>query len=314
MERHPGLHENRTFLSRRRRVIVNSPTHTWPLVSIIIPYYNQPEFVLEAVASARQQTYRNIELIVVDDGSEIAARTILGDVDDVTILRTDNRGVSAARNLGFQHSSGRFIVFLDSDDRLMPCAVDAHLRAFRDCPAAGLTFGPVKHIDETGKGIRRAHICRPRDAYFFTFLESNPIASPGAAMISREAFIRAGLFNEAFAGVEDYDLYLRISRSIPLAQHKCCTLEYRKHNASVSRNREKILQGVLAVLDLLEPVLNDSERRRLTHARRRWRHQLRQSPTWASRLWSVYFNVRAVSNVPIRHWLWKVKPPENSCR
>jgi glycosyltransferase involved in cell wall biosynthesis len=100
---------------------------SYPLVSVIIPYYKQERFVAETVSSVTRQTYPNLEIIVVDDGSPVPASSVLPGGNDVQILRTVNRGCPAARNFGFQRSSGEYLVFLDSDDRLSPGALEAHV-------------------------------------------------------------------------------------------------------------------------------------------------------------------------------------------
>jgi glycosyltransferase involved in cell wall biosynthesis len=105
------------------RFSVSKPSY--PLVSVIIPYYKQERFVAETVRSAQQQTYPNFEIIVVDDGSPVPASSVLPESSDVLVLRTDHRGFPAAtRNFGFKQSSGEYLVFLDSDDRLSPGALD----------------------------------------------------------------------------------------------------------------------------------------------------------------------------------------------
>jgi glycosyltransferase involved in cell wall biosynthesis len=76
-----------------------------PLVSVIISYYKQGGFIAETVRSVQQQTYPNIEIIVVDDGSPVLASSVLAESSDVRILRTENRGCPAARNFGFRQSS-----------------------------------------------------------------------------------------------------------------------------------------------------------------------------------------------------------------
>jgi O-antigen/teichoic acid export membrane protein/glycosyltransferase involved in cell wall biosynthesis len=273
-----------------------------PLVSVIIPYYNQPAFVAEAVLSAKRQTYPNVEIIVVDDGSIIPADTLLERGGEVTILRTENHGVSAARNLGFRKSSGEFLVFLDSDDRLMPGSIEAHLQALEDHPEAGLSFGPTRIINQDGAEVRPAHICRPRRQYFLPLLESNLIGSPGAAMMRRESFVMAGMFNESFSMGEDYDLYLRIARQRPLVRHTFCTLEYREHSSNTSQAQEKMLLGTMLVLDHLESALTPSERKKLTHARRRWIHEFRPNSTLTYRLMNLYYSFRTMWNVPIRSY------------
>jgi glycosyltransferase involved in cell wall biosynthesis len=274
-----------------------------PRVSIIIPYYNphhnQPPFLAESVLSAKRQTYPNVEIIVVDDGSVTPAEPVLQQFSDLVVLRTENRGVSAARNLGFQRSSGDFLIFLDHDDRLMPGTIEAHLQAHRDHPDAGLSFGATRIIDRAGKEVRQAHICRPRKNYFLMLLEGNPIGSPGAAMIRRAAFVAAGRFNEAVSMGEDYDLYLRIARRVRLVQHSHCVLEYREHSANTSLDQERMLASTMVVLNQIEPCLSDAERKRLPHARRRWRHLFRRKPTLGYRLKSLYYSCRAMGGVPL---------------
>lgn len=286
----------------RGSLIMSTADILKPLVSIIIPYYNQPQFVAEAVQSAMKQNYPSVEIIVVDDGSMIPAESLLEQGAGITIVRTENRGVSAARNLGFRKSSGEFLIFLDSDDRLMPGAIDAHLRALEDHPGAGLSFGPTKIIDHDGLEIRPAHICRPRKQYFLPLLESNLIGSPGAVMMRRESFVAAGMFNESFSMGEDYDLYLRIARQRPLVRHTFCTLEYREHGSNTSLAEEQMLRGTMLVLDHLESALTASERKKLTHARRRWEHQFRRNSTFTYRLWNLYYSFRTMWNVPFRYY------------
>jgi glycosyltransferase involved in cell wall biosynthesis len=271
-------------------------------VSVIIPYYNQPAYLAETVSSVEEQTYPNIEIIVVDDGSAVPADSILPQGSGIQIIRTENRGVSAARNLGFQRCSGDYLIFLDSDDRLCPGAVAAHLRELCGNPEAGLSFGPNRAIDQNGLEIRPPHICRPRKDYFRMLLEGNPIGSPGAAMIRRTAFVAAGRFNECVSMGEDYDLYLRIARQWPLVQHDICVLEYREHSANTSRAQEQMLMSTMVVLDLIEPRLSDSERRRLSHGRRRWKHVFRRKTTLAYRLMDLYYSLRAMSGVPFSNY------------
>jgi glycosyltransferase involved in cell wall biosynthesis len=272
-----------------------------PLVSIIIPYFNHPAYLAETVESARRQTYSNVEIIVVDDGSAAPADSILGSSDEVLLIRTENRGVSSARNVGFQNSSGEYLIFLDADDRLMPVAVEAHLRAFDSNPGAGMTFAPVQLIDGEGKETETPRICRPRKDYFLMLLESNPIACPGSTMISRAAFIEAGLFDLSLRNAEDYHLYLKLARRRPVVQHYACVAEYRKHTGGKSNNKERMIAAVSAIFDQLEndPSLSPSQRRTLFRGRNRWMHSFRPQETIGYRLRSLYYSFRAMLTVPI---------------
>jgi glycosyltransferase involved in cell wall biosynthesis len=284
-----------------------------PLVSVIIAYYEQEGFIAETVRSVQQQTYSHFEIIVVDDGSPVPARSVLPENNGVRIFRTENRGCPAARNFGFQQSSGDFLVFLDSDDRLTPGAIEAHLKEFAECPAAALSFGAQRFIDEHSREIRAPHNCRPRKNYFLMLLEGNPIGTPGAAMIRREAFIEAGRFDESVRIVEDYPLYLRLAKRHPIVQSPACVIDYRFHTNSMSRDKEAMFKGIMRALDQLEAEteLTATERQRLRHGRRRWQHEFRPKETLAYRLEGLYFRFRAMLTVPLRSY-FRSSPAEGT--
>ena len=209
-----------------------------------------------------------------------------------------------ARNFGFQQSSGDFLVFLDSDDRLTPGALEAHLKSFTERPEAALSFGAQRFIDEFGRELRPPHICRPRKNYFLMLLEGNPIGTPGATMIRREAFIEAGLFDGSLRIVEDYPLYLRLARKHPFVRSDFCVVDYRFLANSMSRDKEGMFKGIMRALDQLEAeaTLTPLERRRLNHGRGRWRHEFRPDKTLAYYLEGLYYRFRAMLTVPLRSY------------
>lgn len=222
--------------------------YSMPLVSVIITSYNQRRFVLESIYSAQRQTYPNTEVIVVDDGSTDGSLELLKPLHGVQVISQSNRGVSAARNRGFQESSGEYIVFLDGDDRLAPDAVHAHVQAIRRETAAGLVFGARGLIDSQGSVVSKPYLCFPRRDYFRMFLECNPIQCPAAAMFSREALLLAGPFDADMEPAEDYDMFLRVSYSFHVLRHPAMIAEYRKHGESASQRRDIMLRSSLAVL------------------------------------------------------------------
>lgn len=292
---------------------VRMPIPWPPLVSIVIPYFNHTAYLGEAVTSALRQSYPNLEIVIVDDGSEVPADAIL-DFDAlareyptrrVTLFRIPNGGVAAARNHGFRHCSGDYLVFLDSDDRLMQGAIESHLKVLDANPEAGMAFGPASIIDEHGRQTRPARICRPRTSYFLMLLESNPIACPGSTMMRRQAFIDAGCFNESFRNAEDYHLYLRMARQRPIARHKVTVVEYRKHSGGKSQNKEKMIAAVLRILDEFDDssVLTPAERKRLRHGRRRWIHEYLPESTLLYQMRELYFRFRAMLTVKVRYYI-----------
>jgi glycosyltransferase involved in cell wall biosynthesis len=281
-----------------------------PLVSVIIPYYRQERFLAETLQSVKQQSYPRVEIIVVDDGSPLPASSILQEDADLLVLRTENHGCPTARNFGFRQSSGEYLLFLDSDDLLPPGAVEAHVKALREHPAAALSFGAQRIIDEDGKMMCPPHVCRPRKDYFLKLLEGNPIGCPGAAMIRRDAFIEAGLFDESLRIVEDYPLYLRLARRHPFVRQSSCVVDYRFHRNSLSQDKERMLKGVLDALDRFEAEakLTPRQRRSLRYGRRRWVHEFRPSKTFTYRLHGVYYSFHAMLGVPLRSYF----SPHNS--
>jgi O-antigen/teichoic acid export membrane protein len=270
-----------------------------PLVSIIIPYYRQETFVYATLESAKLQSYRNIEIIVVDDGSPISAHSVLGDDPGIKLLRIENQGVAAARNAGFRASSGEFILFLDSDDLLEIDAVDAHLAAFSAKPSAALSFGALRNIDKHGRETRPAHVCRERKSYVRSFLSSNPIGCPGAAMIRRKVLMDVGGFDEEFRWCEDYLLYLRIVTTMSIVRHTRCVVAYRQHEQGMSRNRSAMLAFTMKALDQIEESLPPADRQWLRYGRRRWTHAFVGKPGIAHQLRGFYYRFRAMLTVPL---------------
>jgi glycosyltransferase involved in cell wall biosynthesis len=279
-----------------------------PLVSVIIPFYKQEAYLAETVASVARDDYPKVEMIVVDDGSPISAATVLaGDSNlaEATIIRTENRGLSAARNLGFRYSSGEFLLFLDSDDRLVPGAIESHVKTLTDNPDAALSFGNTSSIDERGIQMQAVHGCRPRSDYFLKLLEINMIATPGAALIRRDAFLEANLFDESFRMVEDYRLYLKIARRHRLALNERWVLERRIHHNNMSKDLEPMLAATMTALDKVEAeeILTWRERRRLSYGRRHWTHVYRPTTSLMYRLRSLYFDVHSMLTVSPLNYL-----------
>ena len=281
----------------------NSPTQPnapagapGPLVSVVIPYYMQQDFIAKTVLSAKAQTYPFVEVIVVDDGSPVPAGPALAGIEGVQLFRTENHGCPSTRNYGFSMSQGEYLLFLDGDDLLRPDAVEAHLYAFKANPDAGLSFGAVSIIDKEGRQTQPPHVCRPRRDYFLMLLESNPIWSPGATLIRREAFEQAGRFNHGLnVQVDDYDLYLRLARLRPFARHSQWVLEYRLHGNNVSKDQEKMLSGTLGVLDGLERSgkLTPAQANRLRYGRQRWLHVFRPRKTLRYRIATLLYAMRS---------------------
>lgn len=126
-----------------------------PDVSIVIPCYNSERFVSETVLSALNQSYQNIEIIFVDDGSTDDSAKIVSGFNDprITILKKNNTGVSDSRNCGFNNSTGEYVLFLDADDIISPDFLEKRIQHLKQHPEHSFCFSTVIKIDEIGDTI-----------------------------------------------------------------------------------------------------------------------------------------------------------------
>src|SRR5688500_36918 len=120
-----------------------------PLVSVIIPCYNHAKFLPEAIVSVRQQTYRNIEIIVVDDGSSDNTRQVSQTFPDVKYIYQKNQRLTAASDTVIDHSIGEYLVFLDADDLLYPTAIETNLKQLQNKPSFAFASGWHDKVNES---------------------------------------------------------------------------------------------------------------------------------------------------------------------
>jgi glycosyltransferase involved in cell wall biosynthesis len=159
--------------------------------SVIVPIYNQGQFVADAVQSVVEQSFQDWELIVVDDGSTDGGGDRARRFADkrVRVLRQDNRGVMAARKCGLDASSGDGVIFLDGDDRLRPDALARFAHAFEKQPEAGVAYGDRVLIDESGRifGSERGAMLNPRPSgdVLERLISRDFLSTPGQACIKR---------------------------------------------------------------------------------------------------------------------------------
>jgi glycosyltransferase involved in cell wall biosynthesis len=198
----------------------------WPLVSVIIPVYNRASTVGRAVESVLRQTYRPLEVIVVDDGStDGTAESLAAYGDKIILIRQPNGGPSSARNTGVRHSKGIFIAFLDSDDTWEPAKLEFQVRLLIlggekvpccVCNARNIVGGESIEtsfeIAGVGSGLAEGYWLNPADLIASRFLLFNQVVA-----IRRAAFEKVGGFKESMRVLEDHDLAFRLSLLGPWA-------------------------------------------------------------------------------------------------
>lgn len=227
-----------------------------PLISVVIPCYNQGHFLDEAVKSAASTTYR-VEVIVVDDGSTDDTPAVAARWASIHYVRQENRGLAAARNRGLEAAAGDLVIFLDADDHLLPGGIDAGARALAANPGCAMAYGRCVMMGPDGTVWPTPQQRRVLSGHFAVLLRTNPIWMPAMAIFRRPALTEAGGFAAGFDGSADYDLYLRIARAHPVHDHGVLVAAYRRHDASMSGSAQRMLQDTLAVMHRHRP--NDDE-------------------------------------------------------
>ncbi len=190
-----------------------------PQVSVIIPSHNRRDFIREAIASVVAQTYRDFEIIVVDDGSDDDTHTVVEEFSRsspvVRYVFQSNQGVSAARNHGVALSSSQFLAFLDSDDVWQPSKLESQIAFLTTHPEASIC-----HTEEIWlrNGVRVNPRNKHRKASGDIFARSLELClvSPSAVMLRRTLFEQMGGFDPDLPACEDYDLWLRIAAIMPI--------------------------------------------------------------------------------------------------
>lgn len=234
-------------------------------VSIVIPAYNCEHFIVETLQSAQQQTYRDIEIIVVDDGSTDATAERVRELDgSIRYIRQENSGGgSRPRNTAIRAASGDLIALLDSDDLMLPDHLE-HLVALLEAhPEIDLAFSDYRNF--RGEEVHPPHstACTrfarapktklgehlysvPRSVTFHTLFLENPL-TPSATVFRRHLVEKIGWFDETVTHSEDIDFFFRAARVSDFGYVDRPTILRRLHSQSLSANSVKMLTGQLTV-------------------------------------------------------------------
>lgn len=230
---------------------------TPPLISVAIPAYNHAHYIETCLTSVYNQTYPNIELVIIDDGSQDDTRI---QIDSFlaqhanrfahTVFRSrPNRGVSATSNEAIESCNGEWVHLLGSDDVIYPDKIQRQcyfIQQWND-PALALVYADADYLDETGRVLPKRQGQRPasepdHSAYQWLFLH-NPITNPTLAL-KRDAFLNLGGFDESLR-LEDWDCWLRLSTRHAIARVPEILAGYRYHPHNTSHNQQLMLHAML---------------------------------------------------------------------
>lgn len=185
------------------------------LVSIIIPTFNRSTVVLRAINSVLKQTYKNFELIVVDDGStddtELQLQTLIAN-NSIQYYKKTNAGVASARNFGVSKARGQWFAFLDSDDEWLPHKLQEQMTYLKDKTHLSIVYGEEIWM-RNGVRVNQKKIHQKFGGWIFEKCIEQCFIAPSSVLIAKKLFEEMKGFDENFVVCEDYDLWLKISSS-----------------------------------------------------------------------------------------------------
>jgi hypothetical protein len=253
-------------ISLRRRWRAARDERLQRLVSVVVPCFNQAHFLSEALESVLTQSYPDIEVVVVDDGSTDNTAAVVSRFPTVRYVRQDNAGAAAARNTGLRITNGDLLTFLDADDALHPDAIAVGVDALRQHPSAAFVFGHAVLSMDDGGDAPPPHRPSFDDDYHARLLAGCPIVSNASVMFRRAAFQAVGPFDASLRHLEDYDLYHRIVRSYPVHCHGQVVALYRRHGGNAtSAGGVRALRDAMEVLGRQAPHLGSDPALRAAH-------------------------------------------------
>lgn len=177
-----------------------------PLVSIITPCFNSHSTIMETIRSVKNQSYQNIEHIVIDDGSTEPIKNVIQTyLSNIIFLQQDNMGVSAARNNAVKHAQGEILVFLDADDLIDSTYIEKVVQSFELQPNIAMVACYVSEIGRSKNKIKIKPFCQESFYYHNNLF-------PSIIAVSKVLFEKVQGYNENLKVCEDWDLYLRISQ------------------------------------------------------------------------------------------------------
>jgi len=245
------------------------------LVSVVVPTHDRKEFLEDSVESVLQQTYPELELIVVDGGSTDGTLEFLGSIADerLRVVAHDHPlGLGAARNAGLEASSGEYVVFLDDDDRLLEGAIAALVEAIRDRPRNcagvytahrnvyesdgrdhGRTVGDNDPDRATGgddeKRVAGGKVERYEDA---------SIGGPSCTLIRSEVVDEVGRFDESFSAHEDSDFWIRLFSEFHMVALDRVLYERRYHDGQMTTDTGAMLRAKTRLLEKHDDRFSDA--------------------------------------------------------
>ena len=223
-----------------------------PLVTVVIPTYNRADYIAETIESVLSQTYRNIEVIVIDDGStDGTAQVVAPFIPRVSYVQQENAERGASRNHGLRLARGKYVAFLDSDDVWLPTKVADDVAYLEARPDVGLIHTDAVIIDAVGRELRVLRLKAPSGRVTGALLERNFVTM--ATHLARASLVRdIGGFREEreLSGSEDWEMWVRLSLLTNIAYLPRVSAKLRTHPGNTMTNASAMRRSMNAAARL----------------------------------------------------------------
>ena len=223
-----------------------------PRVSVIIPTYQRPMFLREAIGSVLNQTFQDFELIIVDDASNDNTRELVRSFTDKRIYylcHENNKGGSAARNTGIRNAEGEYIAFLDDDDEWLPEKLGLQVDLLDNRPPeVGCVYTGYQRVDRVSGEVLPPVTPTKDGDLSRALLARNWVGLTSSVLLRKQCFERVGLFDANLPSQQDYDMWIRISKEYQFIHISKPLLIHNFHNDRLSNNPEKLGQGIEIML------------------------------------------------------------------
>lgn len=275
-----------------------------PAISVIILCYNHGKFVSEAIESALRQTFRDFEIIVVDDGSndENTRETLAGlekKYPGISLMRQENRGLAGARNAGVRDARGEFFLPLDADDTIEPEMLERCFEVLKSDSKLGFAFTSVRYFGDY------VAVWYPRKYNYFDLLYANQFTS--CALVRKKAWEEVGGYDENMrSGYEDWEFWINMGKHswfgklIPMS-----LFNYRRHELSMTDDARKRHKKNFAYIrekhgDLYTPEAQE-------RIKSQWgslvEEEVKRGKTFSGRLWKLKKKLELAGALSLKSWI-----------
>ena len=274
--------------------------------SVIIPVFNGEKTIEETINSILNQSFQDIEIIVINDGSTDATLEKIEEISDsrIKIFSYPNAGLSASRNRGISQAKGEHISFIDADDLWTTDKLESQLKALQSNPQAAVAYSWTDYIDESSKFIKSGRRIKVNGDAFSQLLVTNFLENGSNPLIRKKALEKVGGFDESLPAAEDKDMWLRLAADYEFICVEKPQILYRTSTTSMSTNLKR---QEAASLKVIERAFNYPKAEELQHLKKQSLSHLYQyltfkaieaSPRQHQTLTAAYFWWNWIKNNP----------------